>query len=80
MAAYFLDHVISPSGISGVKFMKLLDVKRSSEDDHVRMLAGLVKSRLTKVVMNGEWNVCVWICVLCTCVVCVRACVCAICV
>ena len=54
MAAYFLDHVIPPSGISGVHFMKLLDVMWSSEDDHVRTLAGLVKSRLTKRVVNSE--------------------------
>ena len=54
MAAYFLDYVIPPSGISGIQFMKLVDVMWSSEDDHVRALAGLVKSRLTKGVVNSE--------------------------
>ena len=54
MTAYFLDHVIPPSGISGIQFMRLLDVMWSSEDDHVRALAGLVKSRLTKGVVNSE--------------------------
>ena len=75
MAAYFLDHVISPSGISGVQFMKLLDVMWSSEDDHVRTLAGLVKSRLTKGVMNGESSVCVY-CVCAHVCVCVYLCIC----
>ena len=41
--------------VSGARFIKLLDVMWSSEDDRVRRLAKQVRSRLTKaVVVNGE--------------------------